>query len=126
MSTPEPVPTASEPAPASPYAPAAAAPVEPAAAAPAAAVPLTKQPYFVANLVVLVLSCLVLIGFWADNPVVGALGDFQFPLSAVAPVLAVGLFVTSLVLRAKMKRAGGKQGLAIAVIAVMFVSFFGI
>jgi len=149
MSTPDPVPTVPVPEPASPYTAAAAAPTEPAAAAPAVApagTPMSQQPYFVPNLVVLVLSGLVLIGFWLNNPVVGALSDSDFPFGAVAAVLAVGLFVTSLVLRAKTKRAGGKQGLAIAAIvlsslalvmilasivifafiAIMFVSFFGI
>lgn len=153
MSTPDPIPTVPVPEPASPaaspYTAAAAAPAEPAVAAPAVApagTPMSQQPYFVANLVVLVLSCLVLIGFWLNNPVVGVLSDSDFPFGAVSAILVVGTFVASLVLRAKTRKAGGKQGLAIAAIivsslalvmilasivifafiAIMFVSFFGI
>lgn len=96
---------------------------QPAAPAiPASPAPLAAQPIFAANLTVLILSTLMLIRFFAKDVLFQLYADVQFIVVGVAIALAIGLFVTSLVLRARTKRAGGRQGIAIAAIIVSSVT----
>jgi hypothetical protein len=94
---------------------------EPSPYAPAAT-PTTAQPYFVPNVVVLALSVLLLIGFIAKDALLQVLFDWQLLVAGVALVLSIGLFVTSLVLRSKTKRAGGSVALPIISIIVSAVN----
>lgn len=119
------MPTAPAGPPPVPVAPAGPPPVpvaHPSAAAPVApsTLPLPQQPYFVANVVVLGLSVLLFVAFLLKDVATAELLDWGFFASAAGFVLAIGLFVASLVLRSKTKKAGGRQ--IIAVLAVVLSS----
>ena len=132
------------PEPPSPYTP--ADPVVPAEGAlpavttvPAETVVRTtaSEPYFTANLVVLILSALLLVAFFAKDLIVEFWFDAQFFLYAGGVGISIALFVTSLVLRSKTKRAGGRltiptmsvvissvaMGLILASVILIFVVF---
>lgn len=120
MSTVDPVPTPStgEPTATTPYAPNAAT----ASVTAPAPVPLAQQPYFAANLTVLIASALLLLAFALKDELIRVLFDNQVILGAVGMLLSIALFVTSLVLRSKTKRAGGRLGLATTAVIISSVT----
>ena len=95
-----------------------------AAPAPNLPAPVSQQPYFVPTAVVLGLSVLLFIGFLVKEQLLQSFFDAQFIVAGIGMVASIALFVMSLVLRARTKRAGGRLGLAIAAIVLSSLNLF--